>query len=59
MDVEKQLLSYIEQIIKADMPDDLKVKMIFDQSMTMARTREDLIFDQLSTQFKEAVKEQY
>lgn len=30
MDVEKQLLSYIQQIIKADMPDDLKVKMIFD-----------------------------
>lgn len=24
MDVEKQLLSYIQQIIKADMPDDLK-----------------------------------
>lgn len=59
MDVEKQLLSYIEQIIKADMPDDLKVKMIFDQSMTMARTRENLIFDQLSARFKEAVKEQY
>lgn len=59
MDVEKQLLSYIQQIIKADMPDDLKVKMIFDQSMTMARTRENLIFDQLSARFKEAVKEQY
>lgn len=59
MDVEKQLLSYIEQIIKTDMPDDLKVKMIFDQSMTMARTRENLIFDQLSARFKEAVKEQY
>lgn len=59
MDVEKQLLSYIEQIIKADMPDDLKVKMIFDQSMSMARTRENLIFDQLSARFKEAVKEQY
>lgn len=59
MDVEKQLLSYIEQIIKADMPDDLKVKMIFDQSMTMARTRENLIFDQLTSRFKEAVKEQY
>lgn len=59
MDVEKQLFSYIQQIIKADMPDDLKVKMIFDQSMTMARTRENLIFDQLSARFKEAVKEQY
>lgn len=59
MDVEKQLLSYIEQIIKADMPDDLKVKMIFDQSMTMARTRENLIFDQLSARFKEAVKDKY
>ena len=59
MDVEKQFLSYIQQIIKVDMPDDLKVKMIFDQAMTMARTRENLIFDQLSTQFKEAVKEQY
>lgn len=59
MDVEKQLLSYIQQIIKANMPDDLKVKMIFDQSMTMARTRENLIFDQLSARFKEAVKEQY
>lgn len=59
MDVEKQLLSYIQQIIKADMPDDLKVKMIFDQSMTMARTRENLIFDQLSARFKEAVKEEY
>lgn len=59
MDVEKQLLSYIEQIIKADMPDDLKVKMIFDQSMTMARTRENFIFDQLASRFKEAVKEQY
>lgn len=59
MDVEKQLLSYIQQIIKADMPDDLKVKMIFDQSMTMARTRENLIFDQLASRFKEAVKEQY
>ena len=59
MDVEKQLLSYIEQIIKTDMPDDLKVKMIFDQFMTMARTRENLIFDQLSARFKEAVKEEY
>lgn len=59
MDVEKQFLSYIQQIIKVDMPDDLKVKMIFDQAMTMARTRENLIFDQLSTQFKKAVKEQY
>lgn len=59
MDVEKQLLSYIQQIIKADMPDDLKVQMIFDQSMTMARTRENLIFDQLSARFKEAVKEEY
>lgn len=44
MDVEKQFLSYVQQIIKADMPDDLKVKMIFDQ---------------LSARFKEAVKEQY
>lgn len=59
MDVEKQLLSYIQQIIKADMPDDLKVEMIHDQAMTMARTRENLIFDQLSTRFKEAVKEEY
>lgn len=59
MDVEKQLLSYIQQIIKVDMPDDLKVKMIFDQAMTMARTRENLIFDQLATQFKKAVKEEY
>lgn len=41
------------------MPDDLKVKMIFDQAMTMARTRENLIFDQLSARFKDAVKEQY
>lgn len=59
MDVEKQFLSYIQHIIKADMPDDLKVKTIFDQAMTMARTRENLIFDQLSARFKAAVKEQY
>lgn len=59
MDVEKQFLSYIQQIIKVDMPDDLKVKMIFDQAMTMARTRENLIFDQLSAQFKKAVQDKY
>ncbi len=59
MNVEKQFLNYIQQIIKIDMPDDLKAKMIFDQAMTMARTRENLIFDQLSARFKEVVKEEY
>ena len=33
--------------------------VVHDQAMTMARTRENLIFDQLATQFKKAVKEEY